>query len=722
MSKKRFFILIILLFIMIFQTSKQNNISVNANENNTTYENNTFIHSAGRTSTLLLSNEGVVYGWGLWGDNKEITLSKKLVSPTDISKEIKLDDNDKIINVFSGEQHCFILTLYGRVFAMGSGENNQFGYSDYLFKSKPTEITSLFSLNIGEIITLISCGDDFNVALTNKNRVISFGKNIDGQLGVSSNEKNQLTYDITSKFILQENDYIVDVSCGASHTLALSKNGYVYCFGSNKFGQLGIQGREIIDSPTRLENISETIIKIETGRFTSYVLTNQSQLYGFGSNSHGQLATCDAILSSNKKDTPYLMNIGFKFEHDEYIKDIIAGYYFAIVKTNLNNYYSFGENSSGQLANLSTLSTSFPQKIEYKSLLSSIDEIENISCGEQHCVATTKYGHILAWGSNLQSQLGEDNSISIVNNKIIDITYNFPPIIVISTNTASIKYKEYVLDISAFYLDNEKITETYYCVSNSTTTPFGNWVQFNNSVILKDYEGEIYLHLKIDSKKETYYHVSKMYKLDHTSPKLSLYDKNNEVFNNKFSNSTILVKATDDNNNVEIVYTYNGKQYSTSQDTFTFISDGTYLVTAVDEAKNSSATIEFTIDTILPTITKIDDNLIKSSSIVTKEKKLTIHASENLICYQLNDNDSNNNYIALDEKSNTFEIKLKKGENTLTIFDLAGNQSLTYEIIYSPRFFQDTQLLLIIFGTLSSIFIILIIVIYTIRNKKRLIK
>ena len=312
---------------------------------------------------------------------------------------------------------------------MGSGENNQLGYSDYLFKSKPTEITSLFSLNIGEIITFISCGDDFNVALTNNNRVLSFGKNIDGQLGVSSNEKNQLVYDITNRFSLQEGDYIIDIKCGASHTLALSNNGYVYCFGSNKFGQLGIEGFDIIDTPTRIESITDNVISISVGRFSSYVLTNQSQLYGFGSNSHGQLATCDAILSSNKKLTPYLMNSGFKLENDEYIKDIVAGYYFAIVKTNLNNYYSFGENSSGQLANSSSLSTSFPQKIEYKSLLSSLDEIESISCGEQHCIATTKYGHILAWGSNLQGQLGEDYSISQSYNKIIDITYNFPPII-----------------------------------------------------------------------------------------------------------------------------------------------------------------------------------------------------------------------------------------------------------------------------------------------------
>ena len=68
-----------------------------------------------------------------------------------------------------------------------------------------------------------------------------------------------------------------------------------------------------------------------------------------------------------------------------------------------------------------------------------------------------------------------------------------------------------------------------------------------------------------------------------------------------------------------------------------------------------------------------------------------------------------NDAIEKHSSNNAFIIKLKKGVNTLTIFDLAGNQSLTYEILYSPRFFQDTQLLLIVFGSLASTFICIII-------------
>ena len=722
MAKKRFFIFFILIFMMSLFNYQNKTITLSANENNT-YIETSFIHQAGRTSSLLLSNQGIVYGWGLWGEGSNVSLSKKLISPTNISKDILLDEDDYFINIFSGEQHSFLLTEKGRVFGMGSGEKRQLGYSDYLFKSTPVEITDIFSLNSDEKVSFIACGDDFNIVLTSNNRVLSFGLKEDGQLGIDETQVEDLVYDITDKFILQDGDYIVNVKCGASHSIALSLNGYVYVWGDNRFGQLGIKGVERINVPTRLEAIKESVVDIAVGRYTTYALTNQAQLYGFGSDSYGQLATHDVILSSNKKEVPYLMNASFALESDEYIKDITAGYYYGLIKTNLGNYYTFGQNSSGQLGNGSTLSTSVPQKLEYEAMLTSSDEIVSISCGQDHCLATTKYGHILAWGSNLQSQLSEDYSSIQANYKIIDITYNFPPIVIISTNASSVEYKSYVLDIDAFYLDNEAISETYYCISDSITQPKDGWTQFNNTITISEGEGKMYVHLKVDSKKGTYYHVSKAYFLDHIAPTIQAYDKNNEKFNDTYYNSTILVEAMDNNSIVDIVYTIDGKQYTTRSNTLSCYKDGSYIIYALDEANNSSATIEFTIDTILPTITKIDNNLIQSLSFSTRDKEITIQGSEALSCYLLGYKGVKaDSYIALNENESSFKIKLQKGVNTLTICDLAGNESLTYEIMYSPRFFQDTQLLLIVFGSLAALFVCIIIVIYVIKNKKLLLK
>ena len=489
MTRNRFFILLFLIFALPY-FHIDNKLIVNALEDK--IEQPTFIHSAGRTSSLLLSKQGIVYAWGLWGESNDITLSKKFVNPTDISSNLNIDEDDYFVNVFSGEQHSFLLTNKGKVFAMGSGEKKQLAYSDYFFKPTPVDLTNIFDLSSSDKIIYIGCGDDFNIALTLKHKVIAFGKNEDGQLGIKDGTSDMLTYNITDNFVMQDGDYIKDVKCGASHAIALSNNGYVYVWGANQFGQLGIKDVTILSTPTSLEEITESVIQVDCGRYSSYVLTNQGQLYGFGSDSYGQLATKKPIITSNKKTTPYLMNGSFPLESDEYIKEIKAGYYYAYIKTNLNNYYSFGQNSSGQLGNNSTISTSFPQKLEYKTILNGNDEIVNMSCGLEHCIAVSKLGHILAWGSNLYGQLAEDYNGPQTNYSIVDITYQFPPIIVISTNASSSPYKSYILDVDAYYLDNQEIEDTYYCLTSSPTLTNEKWQSFNKQIVVEEGEGNVY--------------------------------------------------------------------------------------------------------------------------------------------------------------------------------------------------------------------------------------
>ena len=97
-----------------------------------------------------------------------------------------MNENEEFVDIYSGEQHSLILTSYGRVFGLGSGEKRQLGYKDYLFKASPVELTDMFPLNENEIIIDIACGDDFNVCLTSGKRVLTWGLNEDGQLGVES--------------------------------------------------------------------------------------------------------------------------------------------------------------------------------------------------------------------------------------------------------------------------------------------------------------------------------------------------------------------------------------------------------------------------------------------------------------------------------------------------------------------------------------------------------
>ena len=76
-------------------------------------------------------------------------------------------------------------------------------------------------------------------------------------------------------------------------------------------------------------------------------------------------------------------------------------------------------------------------------------------------------------------------------------------------------------------LNVQSISDKILTVLNSA---FDSVQQDDGKVLIsfKEFEGEVFIHLKIESEKETYYYVSKPFFLDHVAPVISLSDKNNE--------------------------------------------------------------------------------------------------------------------------------------------------------------------------------------------------
>jgi alpha-tubulin suppressor-like RCC1 family protein len=72
------------------------------------------------------------------------------------------------------------------------------------------------------------------LALTESGCVYSWGDNSRGALGFENIEKSN-----TPKQIEIKDNFIDKITCGAFHCLLLTKNGDIFAFGSNNFGQVG---------------------------------------------------------------------------------------------------------------------------------------------------------------------------------------------------------------------------------------------------------------------------------------------------------------------------------------------------------------------------------------------------------------------------------------------------------------------------------------------------
>lgn len=87
-----------------------------------------------------------------------------------------------------------------------------------------------------------------------------------------------------------EPNSLLDVACGASHTLFLTRDGLFGC-GDNRNGALGIEEDGITVTPFLIDVYGQTIVKIWAGNDVSLLFTDKGVLYGAGINTEGQFGT-----------------------------------------------------------------------------------------------------------------------------------------------------------------------------------------------------------------------------------------------------------------------------------------------------------------------------------------------------------------------------------------------------------------------------------------------
>lgn len=78
------------------------------------------------------------------------------------------------------------------------------------------------------------------------------------------------------------------LATGQQYT-AVIQRGKLYTFGSNNFGQLGL-GSEVTDNyASPMAAIQQDAVKVACGFNTTYVITSDGTLYGWGANEYAQL-------------------------------------------------------------------------------------------------------------------------------------------------------------------------------------------------------------------------------------------------------------------------------------------------------------------------------------------------------------------------------------------------------------------------------------------------
>lgn len=132
--------------------------------------------------TGCLTDQGEVY---TWGEGKFGRLGHNAERNCHSPRQVEALLGKRPRQVACGGFHTAVITESGRMYTFGGGEHGQLGHGDKVNKVKPTLVQSLD----GVFISQITCGWSHSVALTNKGKVYTWGNGDHGKLGHGSGKK-----------------------------------------------------------------------------------------------------------------------------------------------------------------------------------------------------------------------------------------------------------------------------------------------------------------------------------------------------------------------------------------------------------------------------------------------------------------------------------------------------------------------------------------------------
>jgi alpha-tubulin suppressor-like RCC1 family protein len=355
--------------------------------------------AAGESHSLALNTNSTLWGWGnnQFGQLDPSNFASPFIQPT------LLNPDTDWSRIAAGYNHTLAIKTDSTLWTWGENEFCQLGLGNTEFYPVPTRVGTDLDWS------LVAGGGAHSVAVKTNGTICSWGYNNTGQLGLGD------TLDrYTPSFIGTDSDWS-SVTCGYPYTLAIKNNGTLWAWGYNWFGQLGDGSNTNMRTTPRQVGSDSDWSAIAVGYDHSIGLKTQGTLWAWGSNQYGQLG----LNNYTNRTTP--ARIGNDSDWAAISadgNDVNMGHTLAL-KTN-RTLWSWGYNGLGQLGVGDTNQSPVSLQITYPSEYQ--EDWAMVCAGGAHALGQTTDGTLWIWGGNSYGQLGIANTI----NQNIPINLNLP--------------------------------------------------------------------------------------------------------------------------------------------------------------------------------------------------------------------------------------------------------------------------------------------------------
>jgi alpha-tubulin suppressor-like RCC1 family protein len=192
------------------------------------------------------------------------------------------------------------------------------------------------------------------------------------------------------------------IAAGGNTSFAVSTDGRLYGWGTDQSGQLG-QGRVLQTSTPQRVVGAGGYKTVAAGYSASFALKANGDLYGWGDNSYGRLGDG----TSTDRSTPTFIGGGYQA--------VATGLFHTIALKANGDLYAWGLNDSGQLGDGTTTDRATPTLIG--------SGYSSIAAGSNYSIALKANGDLYAWGLNDSGQLGDGTTTNRASPTFIGIGY-----------------------------------------------------------------------------------------------------------------------------------------------------------------------------------------------------------------------------------------------------------------------------------------------------------
>lgn len=222
-----------------------------------------------------------------WGQNNEGQIGDATTNTRAYPTAAALNIEDIIVNISTGHEHTCLFTIENEIYCWGNDSAKQSGARGGAPNHTPTLITSLDGLQPHDLAGL-ETGEQHSCAIDDEGYVYCWGDNQHGQLGIAASVPQDLAVNVP---FIDSTNPAVDLSVGWNHSCALLDDGTIACWGRNDDGQLG-DGTTTDNEEAYVLDIGDSTapaIEVSAGKNHTCAVTEDDELFCWGDNQFYQL-------------------------------------------------------------------------------------------------------------------------------------------------------------------------------------------------------------------------------------------------------------------------------------------------------------------------------------------------------------------------------------------------------------------------------------------------